>query len=425
MNLHLSEDLPDSGALFARRQQALGPAYRHFYETPLHLVRAEGVWMVDVAERRYLDFYNNVPSVGHCHPAVIEAMTRQAARLNTHTRYLHDGVVAYAERLPETFPDPLSQVMFTCTGSEANDLALRICQSVTGGEGVIVVGRSYHGVTGDLAKISTSLGPATAPAPHVRVVEAPTPGGDVAARFEVGVRGALASLEAAGIRPAMLIFDTVFASQGLYTDPRGFVAGGIRAAQQAGALFVADEVQSGLARPGEAMWAFLRHDVAPDIVTCGKPLGNGHPLAAMVTRPDLLREFGEKTRYFNTFGGNPVSAAVGLAVLDVIRDEGLMENARVRGAQLLAGLSEVASRHDAAGAIRGAGLYGALEVLGTDGSPSPERAARLVELLREAGVLVGVCGERNECLKIRPLLPTQDQHLDQFLSALDASLARL
>lgn len=201
MTLHSPDQLGADRALFARRQRALGPAYRHFYDTPLHLVRAEGVWMEDAAGRRYLDFYNNVPSVGHCHPAVVAALTRQAQTLNTHTRYLHDGVVAYAERLLETFPDPLSQVMFTCTGSEANDLALRLCRSVTGGEGVIVVGRSYHGVTGDLAEISTSLGPETAPAAHVRVVEAPVPGDDVAERFEAGVRGAVASLQEAGIRP--------------------------------------------------------------------------------------------------------------------------------------------------------------------------------------------------------------------------------
>jgi len=412
--------------LITRRKRFLGPAYRHFYRDPVHLVRGSGVHVWDANGKQYLDFYNNVPSVGHCHPQVVEAMSRQASVLNTHTRYLHDSVVDYAEALLATFPAPLEQVMFTCTGSEANDLALRIARSVTGATGVIVVGKAYHGVTGDLAEISPSLGPASAPAAHVRMVPSPTgviiDGTALADRFEADVRTAIKSLQDAGHGLAMFIFDTVFASQGLFVEPAGFIAGAVEAVREHGGLWVADEVQSGLARPGQSMWAFERHGVVPDIVTLGKPIGNGHPLAAMVTRADLIAEFGKKTRYFNTFGGNPVSTEVGKAVLQVIRDENLMHNAAATGTVLLDGLRELTSRHHGISAIRGAGLYAAIEFVKDDGTPDSARQERIVEAMRERGVLIGACGEDNNCLKIRPLLPTGKNHVEVFLDKLDDAL---
>lgn len=411
------------GALLQRRQAAMGPAYRHFYRKPLHLVRARGVRMWDAEGREYLDFYNNVPSVGHCHPRVVKAIADQAAELNTHTRYLNPVVVDYAETLLATFPEELSQVMFTCTGSEANDLALRICREVTGRTGILVVGRAYHGVTGDLAEISPSLGPV---APHVRVLPAPSghaAGGDPAERFAADMRAAIDDLARAGLEPAALIFDTVFASQGLCVDPPGFVAKGIALARAAGAIWIADEVQSGLARPGQSMWAFSRHGVVPDIVTLGKPIGNGHPVAAMVTRPDLIAEFGRRTRYFNTFGGNPVSAAAGRAVLDVIRDEGLMQNAAAMGQELSLGLSALSQRHSGITAVRAAGLYAAVEFVTVQGAPDAPRVAELVEAMRERGVLLGTCGEADNCLKIRPPLPVGRAEIDAFLDRLDDALA--
>ena len=411
--------------LMARRRTALGPAYRHFYETPLHLVRASGVRMWDAEGREYLDFYNNVPSVGHCHPRVVAAMASQAAELNTHTRYLHDRVVDYAEALLATFPAPLSQVMLTCTGSEANDLALRIARAVTSARGVIVVGKAYHGVTGDLVAISPSIGPVEA---HVRVIPSPSgygPEEDPAARFAADVEAAAESLGEAGHGVAALIFDTVLASQGLIVDPPGFVAEGIARLRARGGLFIADEVQSGLARPGASMWAFERHGVVPDIVTLGKPIGNGHPLAAMVTRPELLEEFGRRTRYFNTFGGNPVSAAVGLSVLSVIKDEGLMANAAQRGAELAAGLREIGARVEGLIAVRQAGLYLAAEFADDAGAADARRARLLVEAMREAGVLIGLCGEEDNCLKIRPPLPITSAEIGAFLERLDRVLGRI
>lgn len=408
--------------LLKRRQRLMGPAYRHFYRQPLHLVRAEGVRMWDAEGREYLDFYNNVPSVGHCHPRVVDAIAQQAAVLNTHTRYLNPVVIDYAETLLSTFPSELSQVMFTCTGSEANDLALRICRAVTGNTGILVVGRAYHGVTGDLAEISPSLGPVAA---HVRVLPSPSsygPNEDPAARFEADIRTAIESLAEAGLAPAALIFDTVFASQGLHVDPPGFVVRGIAAARAAGAIWIADEVQSGLARPGQSMWAFSRHGVVPDIATLGKPIGNGHPVAAMVTRPDLIEDFGKKCRYFNTFGGNPVSAAAGLAVLGVVRDEGLMENADAMGRVLASGLHALAQRHPGLTAVRAAGLYAAAQFSTTDGRPDADRVAALVEAMRERGVLIGTCGEEDNCLKIRPPLPIGGTEIAAFLERLDDAL---
>lgn len=417
--------------LIQRRERVLGPAYRLFYDRPLHLLRGEGARVWDAEGRSYLDAYNNVPSVGHCHPRVVAALAEQAGRLNTHTRYLHEGVVDYAERLIATFPAPLSQVMFTCTGSEANDLALRIARSVTGARGIIVTANAYHGVTSALAEISPSLGPANPLGPHVRVVPAPD-------SYRLGVAGAeraltdgvaeaVRSLQAAGHGVAAFICDTVFASDGVFTDPVGLPAGAIAAVRAAGGLFIADEVQSGLARPGAGMWAFERHGLIPDLVTLGKPLGDGHPLAALVAQPQYLAEFGRNTRYFNTFGGNPVSAAVGRAVLDVIAEEGLQQNAARVGAVLLTALRGLADRHEAVGDVRGAGLYAAVELVSDRAAKTPDgaQAQRLIGALREAGVLVGSCGMAGNCLKIRPPLCFSEADVAELIAALDTCLSRV
>lgn len=417
-------------ALLERRRKILGPAYRLFYDRPLHLVRGRGAKVWDINGREYLDAYNNVPSVGHCHPRIVAALSDQAAELNTHTRYLHETVVDYAERLVATFPPGLSQVMLTCTGSEANDLALRVAWSVTGARGVIVTDNAYHGVTAALAEISPSLGTSNSIAPHVRLVPAPDSyrlGEAAAATFTQGVQQAIASLQAEGYGVAALICDTVFASDGIFVDPPGLLSPAVAAAQAAGGLFIADEVQSGLARPGATMWAFQRHGVLPDLVTLGKPLGDGHPLAAMVARPEHLEDFGRNTRYFNTFGGNPVSAAVGRAVLDVIADEGLMENARGVGERLIADVREVAAHHAMVGDVRGTGLYVAVELVEDreTKAPSPEMNLRLMNLMREEGVLVGSCGGAANCLKIRPPLCFSASDAAQFVEVLDRCLGRL
>jgi 4-aminobutyrate aminotransferase-like enzyme len=421
---HLS---PQDEALANRRAKALGPAYRLFYETPVHLVRGEGVHLYDEGGTAYLDCYNNVASVGHCHPRVVEALSRQAATLATHTRYLHDGILAYAERLLALFPPELSHVMFTCTGSEANDLALRIARAATGGTGVIVTDNAYHGVTLATAEMSMSIGPAVAPGPTVFPIPAPSaqnyPQG-IAEGFAQAVIDACDRMAEQGIKPVLLIVDTIFSSDGVYPDPAGFLAPAAAAIRAKGGLFLADEVQPGFGRTGSHFWGFQRHGLIPDMVSMGKPMGNGYPMAGLVLKPDTIAEFGAKARYFNTFGGNAVAAAVGLAVLDVIHDEGLQQNAQSTGHAFAQGLRTLAQRHETLGETRAAGLFIGQTIL-ADGQPDPARTARLVNRLREHHILISSTGPKGDSLKIRPPLAFSLANVDQVLSTLDRLLPTL
>jgi 4-aminobutyrate aminotransferase-like enzyme len=383
--------------LVERRERALGTAYRLFYEEPIQFVRGSGTKLWDAAGREYLDCYNNVPSVGHAHPRVVAAIAEQAATLNTHTRYLSEPLVAYAEDILGTMPPEIGNIMFTCTGSEANDLALRIAKHATGGEGVIVTANAYHGVTTEVAAISPSLGGASSVAPWVRLVD-PT---DLAA----STRAALDSFEAAGVKPAAFVIDTILASDGIFPDVELVdAAASVRAA---GGLVVADEVQPGFGRLGTGLWGFDRYGLVPDLVTVGKPMGNGHPVAAVLTRPELIAAFGRSVRYFNTFGGNSVSIAAAQATLDVVRDEGLVANARDVGAYLLENLARF-------GTVRGVGLFVGVEL------ESEETALRVVNGLRERGVLLAASGPRNDTLKVRPPLPFSRDDADRLLTELDA-----
>jgi 4-aminobutyrate aminotransferase-like enzyme len=412
---------PAERELVARRERVLGPAYRLFYQQPVHVVRGEGVWLYDPEGEAYLDVYNNVASVGHCHPHVVQALADQAAVLNTHTRYLNETVVAYAERLTGLFPAHLSQAMFTCTGSEANDLALRIARAHTGGLGVVVTELAYHGVTQAIAELSPSLGQYVKLGAHVRTVPAPRPGGDVGSRFAADVARAFEDLRAQGVKPSALLVDTLFSSDGVYPDPAGFLAPAVEAAHAAGAVFIADEVQAGFGRRGEAMWGFLRHGVSPDLVTLGKPMGNGHPIAGLVARPELLESFGRTSRYFNTFGGNPVSCAVGMAVLDVIEGEGLLANAAEVGGYLKAQIAALAADVPLIAEVRGAGLFLGVEFRDGD-KPATEATARVVNGLRQRRVLISATGPDANILKIRPPLVFGREHADLFLTALKETL---
>lgn len=273
----LRTDSPTLRGAVDRRLRSFGSGAVLFYQDPIRMARAEGVWMIDTDGRRYLDAYNNVPSVGHCHPRVVEAISRQAATLNTHTRYLNDQVDAYAERLLDTFPDPISRLVLTCTGSEANDLALRIAQIATGGTGFIVTQAAYHGNTAAATDVSPSSRPGRPLPAHVRAVAAPdgyrTPESDVAVRFAAAIEAAIVDLGKAGIRFSGLLADSIFSSDGVHADPPGFLAPAVAAVHRHGGLFIADEVQPGFGRTGAALWGFARHGVVPDIVTMGKPMG--------------------------------------------------------------------------------------------------------------------------------------------------------
>ncbi len=417
-------------ALIERRAALLGPAYRLFYQEPVHIVRGEGVWLYDPDGQAYLDVYNNVASIGHSQADVVAAVTRQWATLNTHTRYLHDTILTYAEQLLATFPASLGHVMFTCTGSEANDLAYRIAKRSTGNTGMIVTALAYHGVTDAVASFSPSLG-AHVVGPHVRGVAAPdayrrAEGADIGKALADDVRAAIADLAANGVKPAAMIVDTVFSSDGVFTDPPGFLAEAVAVVRAAGGLFIADEVQAGFGRTGDALWGFQRHGIEPDIVTMGKPMGNGQPIGGLVTRPDIIADFGRTTRYFNTFGGNPVSCAAGLAVLEVIERDGLVDHAREVGAYLREGLRALAERHAAIGDVRGTGLFIGVEMVRDRATREPDdaEALRLVNDLRRRRILISASGPGANVLKIRPPLVLGKDHADLFLGALDEVLRR-
>lgn len=419
----------DSRTLIERRQRVLGPAYRLFYEEPLHFVRGEGVWLIDPDGNRYLDAYNNVAAVGHCHPRVVEAIARQAGRLNTHTRYLHETILDYAERLLATFPPQLGHVMFTCTGSEANDLALRIAKAFTGASGVIVTAHAYHGVTDAISQLSPSLGAGVPRGRHVRLVPAPDPyrgsAADVAAVFAGHVRRAIEGLQADGFGVAAMFCDTIFSSDGIFTEPEGFLRAAVDNVRDAGGLFVADEVQPGFGRTGTAMWGFARHGLVPDLATLGKPMGNGHPVAAVALKPRLIEEFGRKARYFNTFGGNPVSCAAALATLDVIEEEKLQANALDVGMLLIEALRQMAARHPLIGDVRGRGLFVGVELVEEQSTrkPATAAAARLVNELRRRRILISATGPFGNILKIRPPLVFTREHAGILLEAMEAALA--
>lgn len=400
------------------RRRIFGPAMLALtYRRPLHLVRGEGVWLFDAEGRRFLDAYNNVPAVGHCHPRVVQALTAQARLLNTNTRYLHETALALAERLVATMPSGLDVCLLVNSGSEANELAWRFATTVTGGTGALVSSWGYHGVTSVTTDLSSSEWIGGARPAYVEAIEPPGRGNDDARR---AVETAARALGGRGHRAAALFLDPVHTSSGIVTDAPGWLSAAASAVRAAGGLFVADEVQAGLGRLGTYLWSFESDGVEPDVVTVGKPLGNGHPVAAVVTRSAIAEKFARHgPPVFSTFGGNPVSAAAALAVLGVIAEERLVENAASVGAHLHAGLRELGRRHRLIREVRGQGLLAGVELV--DGGC----ADRALNGLRERGVLVGVTGRRGNVLKIRPPLVFRRDHADVLLEALDVVLGEL
>jgi 4-aminobutyrate aminotransferase-like enzyme len=417
-----------SAEMLARRRRLLGPAYRHFYSEPLEIVRGDGVHLYDADGVDYLDAYNNVPCVGHAHPRVVAAIAEQSGRLNTHTRYLAEPILDYSERVLGSLRADLGHVMFTCSGSEATDLALRIARFHTGATGIVVTSNAYHGVTTAAAAVSPSLGAAIAPGPEVRTIAAPSPGATdperEGARMAAELEAAVDELEAAGHGFAALLADSIFSSDGIVPDPAGFLQALAAAAVDRGGLFVADEVQAGFARTGESMWGFHRHGIKPDLVTMGKPMGNGMPIAAVAARAELLDEFGATTRYFNTFGGNSVSIAAATAVLDVIDEEELLASADTVGRGLLGALLELQGRHETLRNARGAGLFLGADIV-SPGGDSAALADRVVEGLRDRRVLLAATGPDKDVLKIRPPLVFSAADADRLVEALDGVLGSL
>ncbi|HMO71208.1 MAG TPA: aspartate aminotransferase family protein [Paracoccaceae bacterium] len=409
-----------------RRTRLMGPNVPTFYRQPLHLVRGEGVWLWDSAGRRYLDAYNNVPHVGHCHPRVVEAIARQAAVLNTHTRYHHDLVLDYLERLTAKLGHGITQGIMTCTGSEANDIALRMAQAVTGRTGLIATDNTYHGNTAAVSALSSRRPPIGGYPPHVRLVPSPDtlrvpdPEGR---QFGAHVARAAEALQAAGYGMAALIICPVFANEGLPAVGPGFLGPAADAVRSAGGLVIADEVQPGFGRTGSHFWGHDWLGFAPDIVTVGKPMANGHPVAAVLTRPDVMGAFRTAFGYFNTFGGNPVSAAACLATLDVLEDEALQDRAARVSALAMERMRPL--RHPWLAEVRGAGLFLAAEFLRDDASPASVFVEELVERMVARGVLMNRIGRHGQALKIRPPMPFDtaecDLLFDQLQDVLDSA----
>ncbi len=421
----------DAQALPARRQRVLGRGLELSYREPVHLVRGEGVFLYGLDGRRYLDAYNNVPAVGHGNRRVAEAIGRQMETLCANTRYLHETVVEYAERLTATMPEGLETCLFVNSGSEANDAAWRIAKTVTGRGGALVMASAYHGVTDAVAALSPYYGPFAQPlAPFVQTLEAPDTyrgrftGADAAAHYAADAGRAIAMLQASGHGVAALIIDSAFVSNGILDVPEGYLAAVAAEVRAAGGLVIGDEVQSGFGRMGDSFWGFARHDVVPDMVTLGKPMANGHPAGAVVTRPDLLQAFTDKIDFFSTFGGNPVSAAAALATLDILQSEKLQENARTTGKLLREGLKALARRHAAIGDVRGSGLMVGVEIVRDRAlrTPAPELAKQIANKMRQLGVLIGSEGPKGNVLKIRPPLPFGPPHAAMLLEALDQAL---
>ena len=408
-----------------RRKRLLGPAYRLFYDQPINIVRGEGAWLFDQDDKPYLDMYNNVPHVGHCNPRVVEAIRNQVGILNTHTRYLHTNVLDYAERLLDKFPGELDVAMFSCTGTEANELALRIARTFTQGTGLIVTEESYHGNSYAIAEISTEDNTPKDRSDYVVTVPAPDVyrgiyrDKDAAQKYASHVELAIQELKKRGIKLAAFIIDTIISSSGVVEVPSGYLKKAAEIVNKAGGVFVADEVQPGFGRTGENFWGFESDRFVPDIVTMGKPMGNGHPMAATVIKRDLIEKFAKKTGYFNTFGGNPVSSAAGMAVLDVIEEENLQENALIVGAYLKKGIKSLSSKYDLIGDVRGKGFFLAVEMIkDSSRTPATQSASNVVQELKKCGILTNTIGPDESILKLRPPMVFSRENADFFLQHL-------
>ncbi|KXF52802.1 4-aminobutyrate aminotransferase [Rhodococcus sp. SC4] len=422
---------PRIRARIERRKSLLGPGYQLFYSDPVDVHRGRGVYLYDADGNEYLDAYNNVASVGHSHPAVTEAVSTQLGILNTNTRYLQDQILDYSEDLLSTFPSELDRVTYTCTGSEANDLAIRIARAHTGNAGIIVTRNAYHGVTDTVASFSPSLGKTSPLGPHVRVIAEPDSTrhrdlGDIAEFMMAQIRSAITDLNRHGFGLCAFIADSIFSSDGVFSHPTTVLGVLSEEVHRAGGVYIADEVQPGFGRTGEAWWGFQRHQVIPDIVTIGKPMGNGIPVAATVLKNDVGRAFGENVRYFNTFGGSTVPIAAAQAVLNVIRDEHLIDNAHIVGTYLLEELRRVSTDWPEVFEVRGTGMFIGIDIVDPQtGRPDGELAKAIVDEMRRNFVLVSASGPAGNVLKIRPPLVFNRTDADRLLETLSMSFQRL
>jgi 4-aminobutyrate aminotransferase-like enzyme len=427
----------DVRAVVELRDERLARSQRSYYRTPMNLVRARGTTFVDDHAHHYLDAINNVTHVGHGHPHVVEAATRQMRRLNTNSRFVYEEMARYADRLADRLPDPLEVVFLVCTGSEANDLALRISRQVTGRDDVIVIDGAYHGNTTAVTGISPNRykgsGGTGPPSTTHEVLQPNMYRGPYAKDERAGFRYAcdvgkiVGELNAAGTPPAAFIAESLMGTAGQIVHPPGYLRDAFAHVRGAGGFCISDEVQVGFGRLGASFWGFELGGVVPDIVTMGKPMGNGHPIAALVTTREIADAFDTGMKYFNTFGGNPVSCAVAGAVLDVIDDERLQANAAEVGAIFTARLEELGKRHHQIGDVRGEGLYLGIELVHdrTTKAPATALTTEVCERMRERGVIVYPNGDLGNVLKIKPPMIFARRDVDRFVTQLDETLTDL
>lgn len=422
----LSDELKD----LVQRREVLGPCYRIFYQEPLHLVRGRGARLFDAQGTEYLDMYNNIPSIGHSNPVVTEAVTQQLSLINTHTRYLHQNILDYAEALLKTMPPEIDRIMFMCSGSEANDFAVRCAQAYTGGKGIIVTSEAYHGNTDLISGLSPSIG-ANAPLnKSTYVIDSPflycEHLDSLGAIMCEQIADQIEAMHKDGITFAGVLFDSIFSSDGVFPADTQFLKDVVALVHDEGGVFIADEVQPGFCRTGGAFWGFQNHGIVPDIVTMGKPMANGIACSGVAVRYEILEAFAQVSPYFNTFAGNPVAMAAAQAVLDYLTANNMLDHVANMGQALKDALIELKEAYPIIGTVRGSGLFiGADITLPHSQSPDRGTAVRLIEILRENKVLISLCGPYGNVLKIRPPLVFNELDLAFFVKAFKDSLESL
>jgi len=417
--------------LIADRARLMGPNVATFYDDPIHFVKGSGVWLWDADGRKYLDCYNNVPHVGHCNPRVVDAICRQASTLNTHTRYLHDGILDYIDRLTTTMASSLDTAILTCTGSEANDIALRMAEAVTGKRGIIATDATYHGNTSLVSQLSKSNVPTVGfgLGQYFRFVDAPdsyrTPDLD-GTIFAAKVSDQIAALEEDGTGFAALVVCPYFLNEGFPDNPDGWLKPVADVVRKAGGLLICDEVQSGFGRTGTHIWAHEKMGVVPDVVVLGKPMANGHPVGGVVAGCDIVNAFRSGYRYFNTFGGNPVSCAAAMAVLDEIEENDLVTNAKIVGDHANTRLKTLAQKYEVIGDVRGSGLIFGAELVLDRGSKAPatDFTNQIINAMRHKGIILSKLGRHKNALKIRPPMPFSIENANLLIDTLDEVLGQ-
>ena len=413
-------------ALLERRNRLFGKGSTLFYEQPIQLVRGEGVSIYDESGRRYVDLYNNVPCVGHCHPHFVKTVSSQIKTLNVHNRYLHQSILDYTDRLINTHHESIESVIFSCTGTEANEIALQMARLVTGGRGIICTDATYHGNSVEVSKLTGAKSNQgdVRPVPFPETYRTDTE--DPLNHHLKELQLVIESFREDGTPFAGMLVCPILANEGLPNMPKGYMAEAAKIVHKAGGVFMADEVQAGLCRTG-MWWGYQTMDVIPDIVTMGKPLGGGIPLAATAASREITETFRRHTRYFNTCASSPVQAAAGSAVLDIIEQDNLQENVTTVGHFLHERFLKIQQKHKAIGDVRGYGLFRGLEFVTDLKSKTPDKktAVRVVNALKERGFLTGNAGAYDNVLKVRPPLVFSKDDAEEFLGALEQTLEDL